>query len=230
MIWDVAETIALLTECLTLEPGDVIAMGTPAGVGQSRTPPVWMKLATRSKSRSKASACWSTPSKTSSHEHLADNAAYDVVVIGFGPSGAVAAALLGQAGCAPWWSTAAHEVYPKPRAIALDHEIMRVFQNLGLADAIAPHCEPFTPSEYYGADGRLIKRLATVEPPYPLGHTPSMVFTSRRWRRRCAATWRLPSVEVALGWRFTGVEQDDEGATVRLEDADGKAASVRAAT
>jgi len=43
MIWDVAETIALLTECVTLEPGDVIAMGTPAGVGQSRTPPVWMK-------------------------------------------------------------------------------------------------------------------------------------------------------------------------------------------
>jgi 2-keto-4-pentenoate hydratase/2-oxohepta-3-ene-1,7-dioic acid hydratase in catechol pathway len=43
MIWGVAETIALLTECLTLEPGDVIAMGTPAGVGQSRTPPVWMR-------------------------------------------------------------------------------------------------------------------------------------------------------------------------------------------
>lgn len=43
MIWDVAETIALLTEVLTLEPGDVIAMGTPAGVGQARTPPVWMK-------------------------------------------------------------------------------------------------------------------------------------------------------------------------------------------
>jgi 2-keto-4-pentenoate hydratase/2-oxohepta-3-ene-1,7-dioic acid hydratase in catechol pathway len=43
MLWGVAETIALLTECLTLEPGDVIAMGTPAGVGQSRTPPVWMR-------------------------------------------------------------------------------------------------------------------------------------------------------------------------------------------
>jgi len=43
MIWGVAETIKLLTECLTLEPGDVIAMGTPAGVGQARTPPVWMK-------------------------------------------------------------------------------------------------------------------------------------------------------------------------------------------
>ena len=43
MIRGVAETIALLTECMTLEPGDVIIMGTPAGVGQARTPPVWMK-------------------------------------------------------------------------------------------------------------------------------------------------------------------------------------------
>jgi 2-keto-4-pentenoate hydratase/2-oxohepta-3-ene-1,7-dioic acid hydratase in catechol pathway len=43
MIWNVRETIALLTECMTLEPGDVIIMGTPAGVGQARTPPVWMK-------------------------------------------------------------------------------------------------------------------------------------------------------------------------------------------
>jgi acylpyruvate hydrolase len=43
MIWNVAETIALLSECMTLEPGDVIVMGTPAGVGQSRVPPLWMK-------------------------------------------------------------------------------------------------------------------------------------------------------------------------------------------
>lgn len=43
MIFSVAETIALLADCLTLEPGDVIVMGTPAGVGQARTPPVWMK-------------------------------------------------------------------------------------------------------------------------------------------------------------------------------------------
>lgn len=43
MIWGVAETIMLLAQCMTLEPGDVIVMGTPAGVGQARTPPVWMK-------------------------------------------------------------------------------------------------------------------------------------------------------------------------------------------
>src|SRR3954469_13881640 len=43
MIFSVAETIALLADVCTLEPGDVIVMGTPAGVGQARTPPVWMK-------------------------------------------------------------------------------------------------------------------------------------------------------------------------------------------
>ena len=43
MIFPVDETIVLLAECMTLEPGDVIVMGTPAGVGQARTPPVWMK-------------------------------------------------------------------------------------------------------------------------------------------------------------------------------------------
>jgi acylpyruvate hydrolase len=43
MIWGVGETISLLSDVLTLEPGDVIVMGTPAGVGQARTPPVWMK-------------------------------------------------------------------------------------------------------------------------------------------------------------------------------------------
>ena len=43
MIFSVAETIHLLAQCMTLDPGDVIVMGTPAGVGQARTPPVWMK-------------------------------------------------------------------------------------------------------------------------------------------------------------------------------------------
>ena len=43
MLVPVAETVELLTECLTLEPGDLLVMGTPAGVGHARKPPVWMK-------------------------------------------------------------------------------------------------------------------------------------------------------------------------------------------
>lgn len=42
MIFGVAETIVLLSECMTLEPADVIVMGTPAGVGAGRKPQVWM--------------------------------------------------------------------------------------------------------------------------------------------------------------------------------------------
>ena len=43
MVFGVARTIALLSESLTLEPGDVLVMGTPGGVGYTRNPPVWMK-------------------------------------------------------------------------------------------------------------------------------------------------------------------------------------------
>lgn len=43
MVFDVAELVALISEAITLEPGDVIVTGTPAGVGLARTPPLWMK-------------------------------------------------------------------------------------------------------------------------------------------------------------------------------------------
>jgi 2-keto-4-pentenoate hydratase/2-oxohepta-3-ene-1,7-dioic acid hydratase in catechol pathway len=41
-LWDVVEALCIITECMTLEPGDVIITGTPAGVGYARKPPVWM--------------------------------------------------------------------------------------------------------------------------------------------------------------------------------------------
>ncbi|BDE06537.1 2-hydroxyhepta-2,4-diene-1,7-dioate isomerase [Vulcanimicrobium alpinum] len=40
MIFSIAQTIAFITSFMTLEPGDIIATGTPAGVGFTRTPPV----------------------------------------------------------------------------------------------------------------------------------------------------------------------------------------------
>jgi 2-keto-4-pentenoate hydratase/2-oxohepta-3-ene-1,7-dioic acid hydratase in catechol pathway len=47
MMTSVAQPIVHLTECLTLEPGDVIAMGTPEGVGYARKPPVFMRAGDR---------------------------------------------------------------------------------------------------------------------------------------------------------------------------------------
>lgn len=43
MMFPVAKTIAILSEFMTLEAGDMIAMGTPPGVGHARKPPVFMK-------------------------------------------------------------------------------------------------------------------------------------------------------------------------------------------
>jgi 2-keto-4-pentenoate hydratase/2-oxohepta-3-ene-1,7-dioic acid hydratase in catechol pathway len=43
MMFPVAETIVDVTQGMTLEPGDIIAMGTPSGVGHARKPPVWMR-------------------------------------------------------------------------------------------------------------------------------------------------------------------------------------------
>ncbi len=43
MIYGVAEIIAHLTTVMTLHPGDIIATGTPAGVGHGRTPPEYLK-------------------------------------------------------------------------------------------------------------------------------------------------------------------------------------------
>src|ERR1700731_4677815 len=43
LIFDVATLISLLSEAMTLAPGDVIVTGTPSGVGLARTPPLWMR-------------------------------------------------------------------------------------------------------------------------------------------------------------------------------------------
>lgn len=43
MIFDVASVVSILSRGMTLEPGDIIATGTPAGVGFARTPPQYLK-------------------------------------------------------------------------------------------------------------------------------------------------------------------------------------------
>ncbi|MGH6881991.1 fumarylacetoacetate hydrolase family protein [Hypericibacter sp.] len=43
MIFDVAALISILSEAITLWPGDIIVSGTPSGVGMARKPPLFMK-------------------------------------------------------------------------------------------------------------------------------------------------------------------------------------------
>jgi 2-keto-4-pentenoate hydratase/2-oxohepta-3-ene-1,7-dioic acid hydratase in catechol pathway len=43
MIWGVADLVALISRSITLEPGDIIATGTPSGVGVFRDPPIFLE-------------------------------------------------------------------------------------------------------------------------------------------------------------------------------------------
>ncbi|MDM0049427.1 bifunctional 3-(3-hydroxy-phenyl)propionate/3-hydroxycinnamic acid hydroxylase [Variovorax sp. J22R115] len=154
---------------------------------------------------------------------------FDVAVVGFGPSGAVAAGLLAGMGLRVWVCDRSREVYDKPRAIAVDHEILRVFQQLGVMDAVAPHLEPFTPSEYFGVDGQLIKRLTMVAPPYPLGYTPSNVFTQPPVEAALGAHVQgHANATVELGTQVTSLDQDDEGVTLQWRRDDGEEGRTRA--
>lgn len=147
---------------------------------------------------------------------------YDVAIVGFGPSGAIAAALLGQAGLRVHVCDRDHEVYDKPRAIALDHEIFRIFQGLGLLSELEAHSEPFTDSCYYGVDGELIRRMTMVDEPYPQAHVPSSVFSQPAVEavlRKHVAT--LPSVDVETGLTVTALRQSHNHAVLTLADDTG---------
>lgn len=43
MIFSTQRIVSILSEFMTLEPGDIIATGTPSGVAHARNPPAWMK-------------------------------------------------------------------------------------------------------------------------------------------------------------------------------------------
>ncbi|HEU4442461.1 MAG TPA: bifunctional 3-(3-hydroxy-phenyl)propionate/3-hydroxycinnamic acid hydroxylase [Burkholderiales bacterium] len=164
------------------------------------------------------------------------NDSFDVAVVGLGPAGAACAALLGSRGVKTVAIERSREVYDKPRAFALDHEIMRVFEDLGIAAAVAPHTAPFTPSEYYGADGQLIKRLGALPPPWPLGWPPSMVFeqpaVEALLRKRAAEVAEVRVDElVGLGVRDESVDlhlRNGKSLSARyVVGCDGAASTVR---
>ena len=58
----------------------------------------------------------------------------DVLVVGLGPVGAALANLLGRHGVRVVAIDAATQIFPKPRAIALDHEALRILQSVGIAE------------------------------------------------------------------------------------------------
>src|SRR4029077_16997483 len=110
-------------------------------------------------------------------------------------------------------------IYDKPRAIALDHEVLRVLDNLGVAERVLPYIAPFDLSEHLGADGQLIRRIGMQGKPYPLGYAPTMVFTQppveAALRAHAAA---YDSVDIELGTELIGFDQSPDHVTLHLRD------------
>ena len=64
----------------------------------------------------------------------------DVLVVGLGPVGSALTALLAQRGVKVIALDKDVSPYPLPRAVHFDHEIMRIFQQLGIADQVRAPC------------------------------------------------------------------------------------------
>lgn len=154
---------------------------------------------------------------------------YDVLVVGFGPAGAVAAGMLGARGHSTLVVDRLTDIYDKPRAIAIDHEILRHFDNMGIVDQVMPYIEPFTASQHFGAQGQLIRRIDMVPAPFPLGYTPSMVFTQPPVEvvlRRHAESF--DHVMVELGTEMLDLDPRADEVVVTLKDASGASRKVAA--
>jgi 3-(3-hydroxy-phenyl)propionate hydroxylase len=153
----------------------------------------------------------------------------DVAIIGFGPVGASLAALIGQRGCRVAVFDKAEQIYPLPRAFALDHEALRVFQEIGIAGTLAPHMTPYRPTIYQGSDGKPIQHFDMGPSPYPLAWAPSYTFNQPALEASLRrAVGNLPSVSVHLGHEVLGLGESEGHALLSVRKPDGTHAQVRA--
>ena len=144
----------------------------------------------------------------------------DVIIVGLGPTGATLAGLLGQRGMSVAVFDRLPDLFPLPRAAGLDHEVMRIAQELQVAAQVMPHVEPYRPSEYRGMQGQLIKRLDAAPPPFRLGWAPNFVFEQPAFERTLRGRLaELSNVHMACNADVVDVGQDGHGAwaDVRLQ-------------
>ncbi|MFL1463781.1 bifunctional 3-(3-hydroxy-phenyl)propionate/3-hydroxycinnamic acid hydroxylase [Roseococcus sp. DSY-14] len=128
---------------------------------------------------------------------------HDVAVIGLGPVGATLARLLRQEGLDVLALEREAAIYPLPRAVHFDAEAMRVFQGLGLADAILPLTHVSPGMRFVAPDGALL-----LDWPRPTGIGPLGWHASYRFHQ--------PELEAVLrdglAWEQAEVTGIEEGA------------------
>jgi 3-(3-hydroxy-phenyl)propionate hydroxylase len=153
---------------------------------------------------------------------------YDAIICGCGPTGAVAASLLGQRGVSVLVIERRPTIAGFPRAVHFDGEVMRIFQSLGLAEEVGVITHPAAGVCYINANGRkLIEANFTgerVRHAWARGHYFRQPELEAVLRKGLA---RRGSVQTRLGSEVTGFTQTDTGVTVELRDAaDGRTETV----
>ena len=146
------------------------------------------------------------------------NTTHDVLISGLGPTGAVLAGLLGQRGVKVAVFDSLDDLYPLPRAVGLDHEAMRIVQELGISEQLSKIIDHYRPSEYRGMDGQLIKRLDTEPPPYRLGWEPNYVFNQPKFEYEIRARLdEISNVQVFKKSEVISSEQKDGVVSIEVK-------------
>lgn len=146
----------------------------------------------------------------------------DVLIVGLGPVGAMLGLLLARAGVSTIAIDKDSAVYPLPRAAHFDHEIMRLFQQVGIAEEVARHAQPAPAYEFRAADGQVLMRMDLPQMA-PCGWATGYMFhqpaVENALRNRLTDS---PFAQMRLGHRFVGLEQDADGVTATIAGPDGE--------
>jgi 3-(3-hydroxy-phenyl)propionate hydroxylase len=142
---------------------------------------------------------------------------YDVAVIGYGPTGATAANLLGQLGLTVLVVERDSDVYSRARAISTDEEVMRIWQSVGLDERLQRDMLPDRPLTFVDAHGvpfidlKVIPRGAG-HPPQQFLYQPAVDHVLRDGVKRFA------SVDVLLENECLRVRPQDDRVELMLAD------------
>ena len=141
---------------------------------------------------------------------------FDVAIVGYGPVGQALAALLGRAGHRVAAFERFREIYRLPRAVHIDHEIMRLLQALDLADVLAEELVPQHEYQFYGADGEPLVRFERYDIGASGWHTDYLFFQPELERAIDAHACVPAGVTVERGWAAEGVVQSADGVELTL--------------
>ncbi|POM23309.1 3-(3-hydroxy-phenyl)propionate/3-hydroxycinnamic acid hydroxylase [Actinomadura rubteroloni] len=145
---------------------------------------------------------------------------FDVVQIGFGPVGQVSAALLGQGGHSVGVFERWPSVYPLPRAGHVDHEIMRIFQGMGVAGDVERHAIPIPDYDWFNGDGKLLLHM-DWDVPTPSGwKSDYLMYQPYMEDALMGAVARHPNVAVHHGWQAVEIVQHPGHVEVVLREGE----------